>query len=174
MIPKQFPIVNQIDGESPESAKTYLGMLDTTYLFSYAFFMFFSGWQSSPRYQYLLLLSNWAMYPWGLWQNGWICATSWAWGWYSGVIESPLDIKSLYNHQIKNIEWYFNICQHFPVEFLLGCLVSPTLLAYIAFGISLLCRFESFFRQNCSSRKTFWKLFVRLSLDASKPQGGLE
>ena len=37
------PIFNQIDGESPESAKTYLGMLDTTYLFSYAFFMFFSG-----------------------------------------------------------------------------------------------------------------------------------
>jgi len=35
--------ITQIDGESPESAKTYLGMLDTTYLFSYAFFMFFSG-----------------------------------------------------------------------------------------------------------------------------------
>ena len=35
--------VHQIDGETPASAKTYLGMLDTTYLFSYAFFMFFSG-----------------------------------------------------------------------------------------------------------------------------------
>merc|ERR1719220_1352614 len=33
----------RIDGKSPEKAKTYLGMLDTTYLFSYAFFMFFSG-----------------------------------------------------------------------------------------------------------------------------------
>ena len=108
-----------------------------------------------PRYQYPLppLLFNCCIFPKGLWQSGWTCVTSWAWGWYSGVTESPLDIKSLYNHQIKNIEWYFNIRQHFPVEFLLGCLVSPTLLAYIAFGISLLCRFESFFRQNCSSRK---------------------
>ena len=35
--------LSQIDGKSPEKAKTYLGMLDTTYLFSYAFFMFFSG-----------------------------------------------------------------------------------------------------------------------------------
>jgi len=35
--------ISQIDGKSPEKAKTYLGMLDTTYLFSYAFFMFFSG-----------------------------------------------------------------------------------------------------------------------------------
>jgi len=35
--------ITQIDGETPASAKTYLGMLDTTYLFSYAFFMFFSG-----------------------------------------------------------------------------------------------------------------------------------
>jgi len=35
--------IYQIDGKSEESAKMYLGLLDTTYLFSYAFFMFISG-----------------------------------------------------------------------------------------------------------------------------------
>jgi len=35
--------VTQIDGKSEQEAKTYLGLLDTAYLFSYAAFMFGSG-----------------------------------------------------------------------------------------------------------------------------------
>ena len=35
--------VTEIDGKSEQEAKTYLGFLDTSYLFSYAFFMFLSG-----------------------------------------------------------------------------------------------------------------------------------
>merc|ERR1719187_1247109 len=35
--------ISQIDGRTEQDAKTYLGLLDTTYLFSYAFFMFGSG-----------------------------------------------------------------------------------------------------------------------------------
>ena len=35
--------ITQIDGKSEKEAKTYLGLLDTSYLFSYAFFMFWSG-----------------------------------------------------------------------------------------------------------------------------------
>lgn len=35
--------ISQINGTSEEKAKAYLGLLDTTYLFSYAFFMFGSG-----------------------------------------------------------------------------------------------------------------------------------
>ena len=35
--------ISQIDGKSEKEAKTYLGLLDTSYLFSYAFFMFWSG-----------------------------------------------------------------------------------------------------------------------------------
>ena len=35
--------ISQIDGKSEEEAKTFLGLLDTSYLFSYAFFMFWSG-----------------------------------------------------------------------------------------------------------------------------------
>jgi len=35
--------IEQIDGKTEKEAKTYLGLLDTTYLFSYAFFMFGSG-----------------------------------------------------------------------------------------------------------------------------------
>jgi len=36
--------ISQINGTSEEYAKAYLGLLDTTYLFSYAFFMFGSGY----------------------------------------------------------------------------------------------------------------------------------
>ena len=35
--------ISAINGKSEKEAKTYLGLLDTSYLFSYAFFMFFSG-----------------------------------------------------------------------------------------------------------------------------------
>jgi len=35
--------ITQIDGKTEPEAKTYLGLLDTSYLFSYAFFMFGSG-----------------------------------------------------------------------------------------------------------------------------------
>ena len=35
--------ISAIDGQKEEKAKTYLGVLDTAYLFSYAFFMFWSG-----------------------------------------------------------------------------------------------------------------------------------
>ena len=35
--------ISEIDGETEANAKTYLGLLDTSYLFSYAFFMFGSG-----------------------------------------------------------------------------------------------------------------------------------
>jgi len=35
--------ITEIDGKSESEAKTYLGLLDTSYLFSYAFFMFGSG-----------------------------------------------------------------------------------------------------------------------------------
>lgn len=35
--------ISQIDGKTEPEAKTYLGLLDTSYLFSYAFFMFGSG-----------------------------------------------------------------------------------------------------------------------------------
>jgi len=35
--------ITQIDGKSEKEAKTFLGLLDTSYLFSYAFFMFWSG-----------------------------------------------------------------------------------------------------------------------------------
>eukprot|EP00092_Neocalanus_flemingeri_P014087 GFUD01015196.1.p1 GENE.GFUD01015196.1~~GFUD01015196.1.p1 ORF type:complete len:522 (-),score=116.80 GFUD01015196.1:456-2021(-) len=35
--------ITQIDGKTEAEAKTYLGLLDTSYLFSYAFFMFGSG-----------------------------------------------------------------------------------------------------------------------------------
>jgi len=35
--------ISQIDGKSEKEAKTFLGLLDTSYLFSYAFFMFWSG-----------------------------------------------------------------------------------------------------------------------------------
>jgi len=35
--------ITQIDGKTEQEAKTYLGLLDTSYLFSYAFFMFGSG-----------------------------------------------------------------------------------------------------------------------------------
>jgi len=35
--------ISQIDGKSEQEAKTFLGLLDTSYLFSYAFFMFGSG-----------------------------------------------------------------------------------------------------------------------------------
>jgi len=35
--------VTQIDGKTEQEAKTYLGLLDTSYLFSYAAFMFVSG-----------------------------------------------------------------------------------------------------------------------------------
>ena len=35
--------ISAINGKSEQEAKTYLGLLDTSYLFSYAFFMFFSG-----------------------------------------------------------------------------------------------------------------------------------
>ena len=35
--------ISEIDGKSEQEAKTYLGLLDTAYLFSYAFFMFWSG-----------------------------------------------------------------------------------------------------------------------------------
>jgi len=35
--------ITQIDGRTEQEAKTYLGLLDTSYLFSYAFFMFGSG-----------------------------------------------------------------------------------------------------------------------------------
>lgn len=35
--------ITQINGKTEQEAKTYLGLLDTSYLFSYAFFMFGSG-----------------------------------------------------------------------------------------------------------------------------------
>lgn len=35
--------ITEIDGKTEQEAKTYLGFLDTSYLFSYAFFMFISG-----------------------------------------------------------------------------------------------------------------------------------
>ena len=35
--------ISEIDGKTEQEAKTYLGLLDTSYLFSYAFFMFWSG-----------------------------------------------------------------------------------------------------------------------------------
>ena len=35
--------ITEIDGKSEKEAKTFLGLLDTSYLFSYAFFMFWSG-----------------------------------------------------------------------------------------------------------------------------------
>lgn len=35
--------ITQINGKNEQEAKTYLGLLDTSYLFSYAFFMFGSG-----------------------------------------------------------------------------------------------------------------------------------
>ncbi|XP_023339399.1 LOW QUALITY PROTEIN: glucose-6-phosphate exchanger SLC37A2-like [Eurytemora carolleeae] len=35
--------ITEIDGKTEKEAKTYLGFLDTSYLFSYAFFMFLSG-----------------------------------------------------------------------------------------------------------------------------------
>jgi len=35
--------ITEIDGKTEQEAKTYLGFLDTSYLFSYAFFMFLSG-----------------------------------------------------------------------------------------------------------------------------------
>ena len=35
--------ITEINGKSEKEAKTYLGLLDTSYLFSYSFFMFLSG-----------------------------------------------------------------------------------------------------------------------------------